>query len=294
MDLSEHRFLVTTDWLMENLDANDLRIVDCTSLLPNYFEASAADGLTLASGRGLWSEGHIPGSTYADILEDLCQEPKGNFMYGMPSAEQFAATMSKLGIGSDSAVVLYDQGMNMWAARLWWMLRSFGFDNAAVLDGGWTKWMAEQRPVSTAAPNYPAAKFEVRARPELIADRDRGLAARDDKGTWLINARDPDEFAGLPPQRYARPGRIPSSVSVPFLQTADADTQVFSDDAGLRATFEDVGAADSDAVICYCGGGIAACSTALALTRLGIDNVSVYDGSLTEWSSDPSLPMEVG
>ena len=83
MDLSKHRFLVETDWLAEHLEAPDLRIVECTSLLPNYFEASAADGLKLESGRGLWQEGHIPGSTYADILEDLCQRPKGNLMYGM-------------------------------------------------------------------------------------------------------------------------------------------------------------------------------------------------------------------
>lgn len=294
MDLSQHRFLVETDWLAEHLEAPDLRIVECTSLLPNYFEASAADGLKLESGRGLWQEGHIPGSAYADILEDLCQRPKGNLMYGMPTAEQFSKVMSGLGIGAGSAVVLYDRQVNMWAARLWWMLRTFGFDNAVVLNGGWAKWIAEGRAISVQAASYAEAHFQARPRPQLIADQQRVKDAIGNAATCLINALDADEFAGRPPQRYARAGRIPSSVNVPFAQTADPETQLFDTDAGLTETFTAVGATTSGDVICYCGGGIAACSTALALSRLGIENVAVYDGSMTEWSSDPSLPMDVG
>lgn len=294
MDLIKLNHLVDTDWLAVHLDADELRIVECTSQLPNYFEDSAADGLELVTGRGLYEAEHIPGSAFADILGDLSDRTRTNFMYAMPSPERFATVMSDIGVGEGTAVVLYDRGMNSWAARMWWMLRTFGFDNAAVLDGGWSRWLAEGRSVSAEPSRYPKAHFQARPRPELIASRNQVQAAIGKSGSCLINALDPDEFAGRPPQRYARPGRIPSSVNVPFAVTVDLDTQVFPSDAVLKETFDTVGALSKDEVICYCGGGIAASTTAFLLTRLGVDNVSLYDGSLTEWSSDPTLPMETG
>ncbi|NNL85384.1 MAG: sulfurtransferase [Myxococcales bacterium] len=294
MDLSTQNYLVDTDWLAAHLDNDELRIVECTSLLSNYFEDSAADGLVLETGRDLWEAGHIPGSAFADLLNDLSDRTRRNFMYAMPSAEQFASVMSEIGVGAGTAVVLYDRGMNSFAARVWWMLRAFGFDNAALLNGGWNRWVAEGRPVSAEPPSYPKARFEARPRPELIATRERVKAALEKPRAGLINALDPDEFAGRPPQRYARPGRIPASVNVPFAVTVDLGTQLFPPDASLREIFDAVGALSKDEVICYCGGGIAASTTAFLLTRLGVDNVSLYDGSLTDWSSDPTLPMETG
>lgn len=294
MNLSDRRYLVETDWLQDHLDEPELRVVECTSLIVNYFEPSAADGLILESGRKDWEQGHIPNSAFADFLDDLSDRSNERLMYAMPSAEQFSAAMSKLGVGEGTAVVLYDRQLNMWASRLWWMLRASGFDNAAVLNGGWIKWSSEGRPVSTEAPSYPRAHFVAKPRPELIAAREQVQAAIGNERAGLVNALDPDEFAGKPPHRYARAGRIPSSVNVPFFTTADPETHVFASDDELKKVLDASGATDKDEVICYCGGGIAACNTALALTRLGIDNVSVYDGSMTEWTADPSLPLEVG
>ena len=294
MDLSAFRHLVETDWVADHLDEPSLRIVDCTSLIPNYFEPSGGDPLARASGRAMWAEGHIPGSVYADILEDLTDRSNERFMYAMPSAKQFSQVMSELGIGNGKAVVLYDRQLNMWASRLWWMLRAFGFHNAAVLNGGWMKWTAEGRAVSTEPHEYPEARFVANPQPQLIAERDQVEAAIGRDTSCLVNALDPDEFAGRPPHRYARPGRIPSSVNVPFATTTDPETHLFASDDDLQKTFDTVGATHTDEVICYCGGGIAASSTALALTRLGVGNVSVYDGSLIEWTGDPSLPLEVG
>ena len=294
MDLSEHRHLVETDWLADHLNESWLRIVECTSLLPNYFEPSNGDPLARDSGRLLWEEGHIPGSAFADILVDLSDRSNKRFMYAMPPAEQFSRVMSELSIGAGVAVVLYDRQLNVWASRLWWMLRAFGFDNAAVLNGGWVKWTGEGRALSTEPSDYPKAQFVAKPRPEFIAARDQVQEAIGNGQSCLVNALDPDEFAGKPPQRYARPGRIPSSVNVPFASTADPETHVFATDQDLQKQFDAVGATDKDEVICYCGGGIAASSTALLLTRLGVDKVSVYDGSLMEWTGDPSLPLEVG
>lgn len=294
MNLAELDYLVECDWLATHLDTPELRIVECTSQLPNYFEASAADGLELTSGRPLFEEAHIEGATYVDLLHELSDRSRPDFMYAMPSAERFAQTMSAIGVGDGTAVVLYDRGMNSWAARVWWMLRCFGFDNAAVLNGGWTTWSARGLPTSTAAPDYPPATFTARPRAGLIADREEVLACLGDDTVCLINALDPDEFAGRPPQRYARPGRIPGSVNVPFSVTVDLPTQRFADDATLRQQFAEVGALDKERIVAYCGGAIAASNTVFALTRLGVENVALYDGSLTEWTSDPDLPMETG
>ncbi len=292
MDLSANNCLVDTDWLARHLDSPDLRIIECTSLLPNYFEESAADGLIKESGLTLWQEGHVPGSAFADILGELSDETSDRLMYGIPSTTQFSEAMSNLGVDASTGVVLYDRQLNMWAARVWWLLRAFGFENAVVLNGGWTKWVAEDRPVSTAPPSYPRSEFVARPQPQLIAKRDEVHAAIDRDASCLINALQADEFEGKPPHRYARPGRIAGSVNVPFSTTCDPETQLYGTDDELRATFDSAGAMSSAETICYCGGGIAACSTALLLTRLGVEGVSVYDGSMTELASDPSLPME--
>ena len=294
MDLAALNYLVECEWLAAHLDTPELRIAECTSQLPNYFEPSAVDGLALTSGRPLFDEAHIAGATYVDLLHELSDRAQTNYMYAMLSADRFAQVMSAVGAGVGTAVVLYDRGMNSWAARVWWMLCCFGFDNAAVLNGGWTTWSARRLPTSTAAPKYPAAKFSARPRTDLIASRDDVLTTIGDGAACLINALDPDEFAGRSPQRYARPGRIPGSVNVPFSTTVDLPTQYFADDAALRQQFDDVGALDKERVIAYCGGAIAASNTVFALTRLGIENVALYDGSLTEWTSDPDLPMETG
>ena len=294
MDLVKLNHLVECDWLAEHLDAPELRIVECTSQLPNYFEASAADGLEMISGRPDFDNAHIAGATYVDLLHELSDQSQTSFMYAMPTGEQFAKVMSAIGVGANNAVVLYDRGMNSWAARVWWMLRCFGFDNAAVLNGGWTAWSELGLPTSTAQPNYPAADFVARERTGLIATVDDVRSTINDTSACLINALDADEFAGRPPQRYARAGRIPDSVNVPFSTTVDLETQRFSDDHALRQQFEDVGALDKERVVAYCGGAIAASNTVFALARLGVENVALYDGSLTEWTSDPDLPIETG
>lgn len=294
MTFQNPQYLVETDWLQTHLDDTNLRILDCTVYLPNYFDDSAAEKVEIVSGRENWEQGHIPGSAFADLVQDLCNPHNTQFMFPMPPAEQFEAAMSRYGVGEGTHVVLYDDMVNIWAARVWWMLRAFGFDHVAVLNGGWKKWTSEGRPISTAPPTYPPTQFVARPRPELIATKDEVLTAIDHQATCLINALDPDEHAGRGPVRYGRPGHIPSSVNVSFLNVLDPETNTYRSAEQLREQFNQVGALHKDRVITYCGGAIAACSDAFVLTLLGVNNVAVYDGSMTEWAADTTLPLVTG
>lgn len=280
-------YLVETDWLAAHLDDPHLRILDCTVFL----HADKTQGYRVESGHQKWLEGHIPGSGFADLTKEL-SDPKGRFMFTMPSAERFAEAMSRYGVSEGTHVVLYDSLMNIWAARVWWMLRAFGFDNAAVLSGGWHKWRKEERPVSTTPTQHPFGHFVARPRPQLIARKQDVLAAIENDTTCIINALAAEEHAGKGQARYKRPGRIKSSVNVPFMTLVDPATHAYLPAKQLRARFTDVGALDRKNVVTYCGGGIAACSDAFVLALLGVENVAIYDGSLTEWTDDPQTPME--
>ena len=282
-------YLVDTDWVEANVANPDVRILECTTILRR-----GDDGrLEAASGRDAWAESHIPGSVFADLPGELSdRDAKLRFM--MPPPEQFAEAMSRYAVSEGSRVILYDRAAGMWAARIWWMLRAVGFENAAVLDGGWSKWSAEGRPISSEATSYPPATFVARARPELFADREEVLAATSDGATCIINALSEEQHRGEGASPYGRPGRIAASVNVPANSLVDPETNAYLPLEELRARFADVGATAAGKVITYCGGGIAASNDAFALTLLGIDNVAIYDASLSEWAADESLPMETG
>jgi thiosulfate/3-mercaptopyruvate sulfurtransferase len=294
MSFKHPQYLVETDWLQDNLEDPNLRVLDCTVYLTNYFDESAGRRLEIVSGRAHWEEGHIPVSGFADLMNDLCDPDNKRFFAPMPKAEQFAAVMSHYGVGPGTRVVLYDDMVNIWAARIWWMLRYFGFEEAAVLNGGFKKWKLEGRPVSTEPPAYPPARFVARPRPSLVATREEVLAAIGSDATCIINALDADEYAGRGPVRYGRPGHIPTSTNASFLEVLDLETNAYRSESDLREIFERAGAFDKQRVVTYCGGGIAASGAAFLLTLLGHENVALYDGSMTEWAPDPSLPLVTG
>ena len=291
---ANNRYLVDTAWLQEHLDDPELRILDCTVYLPNYFEESAQEKVEIVPGLQDYIRAHIPGSVFVDLVGDLTDKSNKRFMFPMPSANQFASVMSRLGVGEGTRVVLYDRMVNIWAARVWWMLRAFDFSNAAVLDGGWAKWTAEGRPSSAAPAAYPPANFVGRFQRERIATKEEVREAIDHESTCLVNALDPEEFLGRGPVRYGRPGHIPTSVNVSFLGILNSETNAYLPLEDIRAQFASAGVLGKDRIITYCGGGIAACSDAFLLTLLGAKNVAVYDGSMTEWAADPELPLEMG
>jgi thiosulfate/3-mercaptopyruvate sulfurtransferase len=281
--------LVQADDLVRALGDPALRILDCTVILE-----PGPDGLSIRSGREDWRAGHVPGSDFLDLIDEL-SDPDAPFRFMLPPAGQFVDVMSKHGVGDGTRVVLYDSRASMWAARTWWMLRAYGFDAAAVLDGGWTTWTLAGHSVSTAPPpDRSRGRFVPRPRPGLFVGRDEvlaGIAAE----ACLLNGLSEDQHRGTGPTvPGGRPGHIPTSRSMPAEDLVDPLTQAFLPEADLRARLERVGALASDRVITYCGGGIAASSVAFALALLGHDGVAVYDASLEEWATDPSLPIETG
>ena len=290
MAFTRPQHLVETDWLAQHLDDPGVRVLECTVYL---HPADVPGGFRVESGRAKWAEGHIPGAGFVDLTGEL-SDTTSPLRFMMPRAAQFAEAMGRAGVGEGVRVILYDRAVNMWAARVWWMLRAFGFDEAAVLDGGWKKWSVEGRPVPTDDGARPARTFKPRWRPALIADKAGVQAALDAPGACVLNALAAERHLGTGDAPYGRPGRIAGSVNVPAGDLVDPKTHAYLPADVLREKFRAAGALDARSVVSYGGAGIAASSDAFILTLLGHDDVAVYDASLSEWATDPSLPMDRG
>jgi thiosulfate/3-mercaptopyruvate sulfurtransferase len=280
--------IVSTQWLADHLGSDKLVILDATVLptvLPNgrHGHVSGHDQYLIG--------GHVPGAVFADLL-DVFSDPNGAYRFTRPTAEQFATAAGSVGIDNETTVVVYDSTNGQWASRIWWLFRAFGYDSVAVLDGGFTKWLAESRETDAGHVEPVAAVFETNERPELWvekADIERILDGSD--AGALICGLPTKEYTGEAGYR-SRLGHIPDSLSVPVRALLDPDTNAFRPDPALRSAFSSV--LGKERIVTYCGSGIAATSDALALALLGYTNVAVFDGSLNEWVADAAAPVEVG
>jgi len=284
--------LVQTEWLAANLDLPKLRIFECTTHLR---PAAPDEGVPYhpEAGRADYDQGHIPGASFLDLPGELSRRDAAvNFMM-LPAAE-FGAAMSRHGVGDGTRVVLYSRERAMWATRVWWMLHAMGFDAAAVLDGGFDKWQAEGRPVTTEPCRYPPAIFTPRPRPELFVDKNVLLASLGQPGVCLINTLSEADFRGEEPSRYGRAGRIPGSVNLPWPGLTDPESHRFISLEDARRRFEALDTPAAEQIVCYCGGGISATEGLFLLHRLGCTNLALYDASMAEWARDESLPIERG
>jgi thiosulfate/3-mercaptopyruvate sulfurtransferase len=288
-DFVHPEFLVETDWLERNLTDPNLVVLDCTiHLIPN-----PAITYDVVPGREDFEKGHVKSAQFCDVSRDVSDTThKFRFMRQAPG--DFAAAMRRFGVGDDTKVILYSTTSPQWASRVWWLLREFRHDNAAVLNGGWQKWSREGRPSETGAGTPRAAgTFTVKQPRDLMADKDAVKAAIGDGAVCTLNALAEAQHRATGGNTYGRPGRIAGSVNVPAAHLLDPATNTFLSADALRQKFAAAGAMDR-AVIVYCGGGIAATADALALTMLGHTNVKVYDASMSEWAKDDTLPMETG
>ena len=273
--MSDFGPVVSATWLAEHLGEADLAVVDCRWYL---------DG---RSGRDAYETAHIPSAVWADIDADLSAPASvEGGRHPLPDPFDFAASMSRLGIGDTTRVVAYDDVGGVISGRLWWMLDVLGHD-AAILDGGISAW---DGPLATSAAQPAPAAFAVTAWP---ADRIMTKAEmRDAIGSDLtmLDARSADRYANGGPVD-PRPGHIPGASSAPATDNL-AGGQLRSPE-DLAAHYNEIGAGSGD-VVAYCGSGVSACIDLLAMRRAGLPDGKLYVGSWSAWGADESLPNEVG
>jgi thiosulfate/3-mercaptopyruvate sulfurtransferase len=283
--------LISTVELAGMLDRPNLRLFDCTTYLEPAPEGVNVPYIAVP-GDKTFAAGHIPGADFLDLQGEF-SDSSTELRFMMPDIAQLEAAFGRHGVSANSRVVLYSIGTPMWATRFWWMLKSLGFDNAAVLDGCFDKWKAEDRPIETGAPKgYPKAAFKAKPRPGFFVGKDEVLAAVADHSAVVVNALGPQFHRGLEPSRYGRPGRIPGSCNVSAATLLHPSTRTFVLLADAEAKFATQGLRKDKQVIAYCGGGISATIDLFLLHRLGYDNLTLYDGSMGEWAKDTALPIE--
>jgi thiosulfate/3-mercaptopyruvate sulfurtransferase len=289
--MRDPRALISTVELASLMGQPSLRVYDCTTYLEPPPPGND-DPYVAVPGRRTFEEAHIPGADFLDLQGEF-SDTTTHLRFMMPATAQLEAAFGRHGLGADTRVVLYSIGTMMWATRFWWMLRSLGFDGAAVLDGGFDAWKAEGRPTESGpARGYPAATFKAAPRPGFFVDKRAVLAATKEPSAVIVNALGPQFHKGLEPSRYGRPGRVPGSVNVPAATLVSAASKGFTSLADAAAKFETQGVTRDKRVVCYCGGGISATVDLFLLHQLGYDTLTLYDGSMGEWARDPSLPIE--
>jgi thiosulfate/3-mercaptopyruvate sulfurtransferase len=279
--------LVDTAWLQAHLNDPDVLILDATVELP----APRFDGdYRASSGYDGWLQAHIPGARHVDLLTELA-DTAATFSFAAPQPEVLISALTALGVSDEKRVVIYDRTDGFWAARLWWTLRGVGIE-ASVLDGGFNAWKRAQK-VGCAVCTTGTITVTRRAHGAPYVDRAHVENVMQGRAPGiLICALGTALFDGTAPTRYARRGHIPGSHNVPARTLFDEHGRYLP-----KAALAEVLAPylqDDTPLILYCGGGISAAANALALTLLGRQHVTIYDGSLQEWAADARLPMTTG
>ncbi len=284
MPYADPEALVGTEWLAAHLDDPHLRVVDASFKLPGITPTARED----------YDRGHIPGAVFFDV--DDIAEPGTSLPHMIPSPELFARKMEGLGIGDDDRVVVYDSVGLSSAGRAWWMLRLFGHNNVALLDGGLPKWQAEGRPLETALPTPPHRRFTARFDPALVCDKRALLANLAARREQIVDARAAGRFEGTAEETRPglRRGHIPGSRNLPYDRVTDPQTHRLSDAEELAALFREAGVALDRPVVTSCGSGVTACALAFALHLIGHPGAAVYDGSWSEWGLPGDTPVETG
>jgi thiosulfate/3-mercaptopyruvate sulfurtransferase len=272
--------LVTATWLQQNLGTPGLVVFEATKFLPNENK----------DGRAAYLAAHIHGAQYFDL--DEIADTDSALPHMVPSAGRFAKLVSALGVSNESRVVFYDQNATMWATRGWWMMGLFGHDQVAVLDGGLAAWHSAGGAVESGPAAAPVPGHFV---PRLRAERLRGLGDMLTTDALILDPRAPARFAGSAPEPRpgVSPGHIPGALNLPYGKLVGPDGTFLPPDE-LRAQLEAVGADGSRPIVTSCGSGVSATMINFALTRAGLPQGAVYDGSWSEWGADPTTPKATG
>jgi thiosulfate/3-mercaptopyruvate sulfurtransferase len=272
--------LVSTEWLAGELDKPDLRVVDATYFLDK-------------DARSKFENAHIPGAVFLDLAEIADQDLDLPGM--LPSPEKFASRMQALGLGDGSRIVVYDDCELATSARAWWMLKTFGAHQVAILDGGLAKWKAEGRPLESGKASVRHRHFTVWKDDDAVRDLAQMKQNQKSGAEQVVDARPAARFTGeeKDPREGVAPGHMRGAKNVPHKKLLNEDGTYKSKEE-IRAVFEEAGIDPDKPVVTMCGSGVTAAVLSFGLHLIGADKTALYDGSWSEWGAEEDTAKVTG
>jgi thiosulfate/3-mercaptopyruvate sulfurtransferase len=281
--------IVSCEWLKTRLTDNSIRIFDCTTYL-HYTDEHPSKPYDVESGFDNYKKGHIPGAAFFDIQEKLSNK-ESPFNFTIPNYDSLANTFQTMGVGNPFHIVLYATNAVQWATRVWWLIFILGFRRVSILDGGLKEWQRLGYDLEVGENSYNPARFESNSDGSVFVGKKHTLESINSKSCIILNALTNDLHRGENP-RYGRPGRIPGSANIPFHQLLEENTHKLVTPIKALEVIKGEKINKDTRVLNYCGGGIAATLNAFVLRQLGIEDLEIYDNSMSEWAMDYSLPIE--
>jgi|TARA_B110000977_G_scaffold51855_1_gene70512 thiosulfate/3-mercaptopyruvate sulfurtransferase len=277
------------EWLVNNLDRDDIRIYDCTTYL-HYADENPLKPYDVESGLKDYKVDHIPGAIFLDIQSQLSKK-NSPYRFTLPKLDKLVDKFQEVGVGNPYHIILYSRNGMQWSARVWWMLRSVGFDNVSILNGGFIEWLRLGLATESKINIVNPANFIFKPRPHIFVQKEKVIKSMNNKNVVLLNSLTEDIYSGKNP-RYGRRGRIPNSINIPFNYLLDQVTGKFKPLEEIKLIFERKEIKKDQLILNYCGGGIAASLNGFALLQLGFEDLQIYDNSMSEWAMDKTLPIE--